>query len=94
MNRLLLISILILPACASVDIVDRTVPNLAFPADNRTARTFFYSNNAKVPERRMLRAIKSYCGLPNDVSDDAIPHSRRYGIHGTWFLDFACPETP
>jgi len=38
----------------------------------------------------MLRVASRACGGPGG-QDVALPAQGPYGVHGAWFLDFACP---
>lgn len=55
------------------------------------ARTSWLSNDPTLPMDWMMRAAAKTCRLPNDTAREVIPNSGPYGIHGSWFLDFACP---
>jgi hypothetical protein len=83
--------VLFLAGCGKVTIFPSgsPIPGLAEP--QFTATTFWYSNNSSAPKRRMLLAAVEECGLQLPLVESSLPHRGPWGIHGEWFLNFACP---
>ncbi len=82
---------LLLTGCADVTITPSRMPKPELPVPQFTAVTSWYSNDTSVPKRRMLRAAAKQCGLEEQAPESVLPFRGPYGVHGTWFLDFACP---
>jgi hypothetical protein len=79
-----------LTGCGAIDVMPKSEPTPSLSQPQFPASTFALTNNPNGPEARMLRAAKRYCQAPQTTT---IQHGSGYGIHGNWFLDFACPAS-
>ena len=75
--------------CAGVEIRPTAHPRADLPEPQFTAATVWLSNDSRIPKARMLRAAVRACAGA-ERQDVALPVGEPYGVHGTWFLDFAC----
>ena len=82
--------VLLLAGCAAVEVSPKKQPRPELPEPQFTATTVWYSNNNSVPKRRMLRAAERKCQGPSRQPGTTFQSLGPYGIHGRWFLDFAC----
>lgn len=83
--------LLTLTGCAVSIPEPKQSPRAELPKPQMTISTFALTNDPKGPEARLLRAAAQSCGLAaKDI--DGLAHGGVYGIHGAWYLDYACPQ--
>ncbi len=92
MPRMILAALAVFVGACDVQISPRTQPLPSFPEAQYTANTFWYSNDRTVPKKRMLRAAAKACQVPKGSVERLLIWQEPYGLHGSWWLDFACPS--